>query len=66
MNRWLALLLLVATISTIVAACFAVIGWRARAFERRAGIGPDDGGRYTGGSDLDHLAIDQARDDAHL
>ena len=65
MNRWLALLLVAAALAAVTATFLAIMAWRARAHERRVGTGPDDGGRYSGGSDLDHLALDQAAEDAH-
>ena len=65
MNRWLALSVVAAGVAAFFAVPIGAFAWLARRHERRHGIGPDDGGRYTGGSDLDHLALDQAADDAH-
>ena len=65
MNRWLALVLFAASVAAFAAALLALFAWRARSYERRVGVGPDDGGHYSGGSELDHLALDQSRDDAH-
>ena len=64
MNRWFGVLLLLAGLAACFAALLGVLGWLARRHERRVGVGPDDGGRYAAGSDLDHLAVDQAREDA--
>ena len=65
MNRWLALVLVAGGLAAFFAVIVGTFAWLARRHERRHGTGPDDGGRYAGGSDLDHLALDQARDDAH-
>lgn len=64
MNRWLLLLALAAGLVFIIGGILALLAWLGRRHERRVGFGPDDGGRYTGGSKLDHLAVDQAVDDA--
>ena len=64
MNRWIALVLVAVGVTAFAAALLGLFAWRARSYDRRVGLGPDDGGHYTGGSDLDHLALDQTRDDA--
>lgn len=63
MHRSLGALLLIAGLVAFFSILLGVFAWLARRHEQRDGIGPDDGGRYSGGSDLDHLAVDQARDD---
>ena len=64
MNRWLLLLALAAGFAAVIGGILLLLAWLARRHERRAGIGPDDGGRHSTGSTLDHLAVDQAADDA--
>ena len=65
MNRWLALFLLAVGIALVLGVIVAIVAWGARRYERRVGTGADDGGHLEGASELDHLAIDQAHDDAH-
>jgi hypothetical protein len=64
MNKWVLLAVLSAGILAFAGSIVALLGWLARRHGRRHET-IDDGDRLMLGSALDHLAIDQAHDDAH-
>jgi hypothetical protein len=64
MNKWVVLAALAVGSAAFLGGVVAVVGWLARRHDRRHETF-DDGSRLSLGSPLDHLAMDQARDDAH-